>query len=100
MTQQSAEEVVKARADAVPPHPVFGKPLSGAPKTVGGVTFRPYRTGIGTSARISDDHRAHVWRSRKSWRASVDGEMLPTHFRYEGTAYAAVVKTLAQKAQP
>lgn len=41
-------------------HPRYGPPLGGAPTTIDGVTFRPYRAGVTGIVRCSDDHRITV----------------------------------------
>jgi len=76
------------------PHPVYGTPLSGQPEERYGVIFRPYRVGVGRTARISDDFRIEV-RSSPSYgdyRAVVDGQALAPRFRDREGAYAAAVK--------
>lgn len=82
------------------PHPKYGLPLSGQPKTVDGVVFRPYRRGVSLYSRVSDDFRIEVLNSysRSTYTVLVDGVSLPTRFRLESTAFAAGVK--AAKAAP
>lgn len=59
-----------------PPHPQYGKPLSGKPSVHAGITFRPYRRGIGLYVRVSDDFRICVYdhfQSGSTYTATVDG---------------------------
>jgi hypothetical protein len=81
--------------DERPVHPVYGRALGGAPRTWGGVIFRPYRVGIADSAWISDDGRIEV-RDRstyhRTYTASLDGQVLrnaagkPKYFHSQGAA--------------
>lgn len=83
-------------------HPTYGRPLSGAARTISGVLLRPYRTGIGTSAWISDDFRISLWSYnwRQTYTVSVDGQNLGKKFRQEKTAMAAAAKiAYANKAE-
>jgi hypothetical protein len=94
-----------------PPHPRYGAPLGGRPITVLGVTFRPYRTGIGDTARCSDDFRitiaANKYGTGRHWTytALVDGvsirsdadERHAKRFRSDRTAAEAAVRALQQR---
>lgn len=73
------------------PHPAYGKALSGRPNTVEGVIFRPYQRGVCLYSRCSDDFRIEVYRPIRgsTYRALVDGVMLPTKFRSEQRAFLA-----------
>lgn len=84
-----------------PPHPKYGAPLSGAPKVIEGITFRPYRTGILLSAWISDDFRIFFDRSthRNTYYVSVnDGESGKGGFRKPETAVRWAKDVLAGRA--
>lgn len=79
------------------PHPLFGLPLSGQPIERSGVIFRPYRTGIANTARISDDFRIEVRMTiAGTYRAMVDGDPLPQSFRTQDGA----MKTAVLRANP
>lgn len=84
---------------AIAPHPRYGAPLGGLPQECDGVTFRPYRTGIGSTARVSDCHRIIVYQPihTATFLASVDGEVLGTRFRSRVTAYQAGVRHMRSK---
>lgn len=70
---------MNSRHEGRPPHPEYGAPQSGAPCTIEGVTFRPYRIGVLRSAWISDDFRMRITDSPYSsgrgglFRVSIDG---------------------------
>lgn len=84
-----------------PPHPKYGAPLSGAPKVIEGITFRPYSTGIQRSCWISDDFRIAFDRStyRNTYHASVDdGESGKGGFRKPETAVRWAKDILAGRA--
>ena len=85
-----------------PPHPTYGPPLSGAPWTVEGVTFRPYRTPGRASqyVRVSDDFRIEVAQRSPfhlTYVASVDGQRLRPYFRTQRTAAQAAIIALKKK---
>lgn len=76
-----------------PVHPKYGRALSGAPRTVDGVTFWYFRVGINRSTAMSADGRLEVRqrRHRESFTACVDGHWLPTRFRKFHTAARAAI---------
>jgi hypothetical protein len=81
-----------------PPHPVYGAPLSGAPRAFAGVVFRPYRAGVARFVLVSDDWRVIVWRHDTTWGAIADDRTVaspsgkPKRFRSERAACQAGVK--------
>lgn len=83
------------------PHPEYGHALGGAPFTVGGITFRPYRRGILRYIRVSDDFRIEVYAvdGRSTYRAGVDGVCMPKKFRFEKNAYAAAIAQTNRRAE-
>lgn len=77
-----------------PPHPQYGKPLSGRPSVHDGVTFRPYRSGINRYVRISDDFRIAVYDHHdrgSTYTATVDGVPLDKRFRSQERCFAAAI---------
>ena len=87
-----------------PPHPEYGYALSGDAYTYKGVTFRPYRRGIGLYVRISDDFRIELF-SDSVVMCRVDGQFLMSapppsrrrkRFRYTHTAIDAALKRIAE----
>jgi hypothetical protein len=94
----------------IQPHPRYGAPLGGAPVTIDGVTFRPYRSGVMQTVRCSDDWRitvTHVERSRTAgfYTAAVDGVYLvgagpegrARHFRDAENAMRAGVRAWRER---
>lgn len=81
------------------PHPVYGEPLGGNPYHIEGVTFRPYKRGTGSYARVSDDFRIMVYSPHPTltYRAVVDGVEIPTRFRSQQTAFRAALRHLRAK---
>lgn len=77
-----------------PEHPLYGRALTGAPKTYCGVVFRPYRVGINRYAWISDDGRLDVRRHETTYTAIVDRKSLKPRFRTLSGAAEAAVKAI------
>lgn len=69
------------------------------PKTVEGITFRAYRSGIMQSSLVSDDGRIIVARNynKTTYRASIDRQSIGDRFKHEHTAIAAAIKALKAK---
>lgn len=86
--------------EARPDHPKYGPALSGAPDTIDGTVFWPYRVGISRYCRATADGRLEIRRGHgegTTFHLIVDGVGVKKSFRLFRTAARAGIEFVAAR---